>query len=166
MTRSRVVLTAMGTNQVLYYRFTTQGIQDNNGVTLFSAQSYAQALQDQENERRIAHEKHQKMIAEAPRLMVGKWSELGSFTAYKAKMENDDPGKYRARMEYEADGSWSQNGPQQYQTSGRWRIQGDTLRRSDSSNGDLTYILIDVNADNYVLKIGQELLNAERIKDR
>jgi hypothetical protein len=47
----RVVTTALGTSQVIYYRFTDQGIQDNNGNVLLSQERYAAIIQQQQLEK-------------------------------------------------------------------------------------------------------------------
>jgi hypothetical protein len=41
----RVIATVMGTPQVIYYRFTDQGLQDNNGNVLLSPEKYAAAIE-------------------------------------------------------------------------------------------------------------------------
>jgi hypothetical protein len=67
----RVVVTAMGTTQVIYYRFTDQGIQDNNGGVLLSPERYAAAVEQaraaQEREQRARQEAEQKILAEESR---------------------------------------------------------------------------------------------------
>ena len=57
----RVVLPVMGTSQVFYYRITDQGLQDNDGNVLLTAEQYAaaieaqrQALQLQQNEKTMS----------------------------------------------------------------------------------------------------------------
>jgi hypothetical protein len=41
----RLVVTALGTNQIIYYRITDQGIQDKCGVVLLSPGGYAAAIE-------------------------------------------------------------------------------------------------------------------------
>jgi hypothetical protein len=52
----RVVTTALGTSQVLYYRFTNQGLQDNNGNVLFSPEVYLELQRQAEIARRAKQE--------------------------------------------------------------------------------------------------------------
>jgi hypothetical protein len=54
----RVVTTALGTSQVIYFRFTNQGLVDNNGNVLFSPEGLAANIQQQQLEQqRVADEK-------------------------------------------------------------------------------------------------------------
>jgi len=50
----RVVTTTLGTSQVIYFRFTDQGLRDNNGNILYSQEQYAAILQRQLEEKRQA----------------------------------------------------------------------------------------------------------------
>ncbi len=52
----RVVTTALGTSQVLYYRFTSQGLQDNDGNVLFSPEGLLEAQRQAELARRAQQE--------------------------------------------------------------------------------------------------------------
>ena len=62
----RVVATAMGTNQVLYYRFTDQGIQDNNGSVLLSPDRYKAATE----QIRLAREREEQAQQQAERMRL------------------------------------------------------------------------------------------------
>ena len=54
----RVVTTALGTSQVIYFRFTAQGLVDNNGNVLFSPEGLTAKIQQQQLEQqRVADEK-------------------------------------------------------------------------------------------------------------
>ncbi len=67
----RVVITALGTSQVLYYRFTNQGLQDNNGRVLFSQEGLLEAQRQVELEMRAkqeAQEAADQQRAESQRL--------------------------------------------------------------------------------------------------
>jgi len=64
----RVVVTALGTNQVIYFRFTNYGLQDNQGKVLLSPANYASAMEQarlvrerEENARREALMRQQKI---------------------------------------------------------------------------------------------------------
>ena len=57
----RVIATVMGTPQVIYYRFTDQGIQDNNGNVLLSPEKYAAAIEQQ---RQAQIEEQNKQLEE------------------------------------------------------------------------------------------------------
>jgi hypothetical protein len=59
----RVVLTVMGTSQVVYFRFTDQGLQDNNGNVLLSPENYAAAI-EQIRQAKIEEMKKQKEAAQ------------------------------------------------------------------------------------------------------
>jgi tetratricopeptide (TPR) repeat protein len=50
----RVVVTAFGTNQVIYYRFISEGIQDNEGRILLSPESYLAAIERAREQREQA----------------------------------------------------------------------------------------------------------------
>ena len=67
----RVVLTTMGTNQVVYYRVTDQGIQDNHGNLLLSPDRYAAAMEqgriEQERQERMRREEVERRLAEENR---------------------------------------------------------------------------------------------------
>lgn len=52
----RVVTTALGTSQVLYYRFTNQGLQDNDGHVLFSPEGLLEAQRQAELAMRAQQE--------------------------------------------------------------------------------------------------------------
>lgn len=52
----RVVTTALGTSQVLYYRFTNQGLQDNDGNVLFSPEGLLEAQRQAELARQAQQE--------------------------------------------------------------------------------------------------------------
>lgn len=47
----RIVVTALGTSQVVYYRFTGQGIEDNEGNTLLSPSYYAAYIAELERQQ-------------------------------------------------------------------------------------------------------------------
>ena len=49
----RVVVTALGTNQVVYYQLTNEGIQDNQNAVLLSPERYASAME----QMRLARER-------------------------------------------------------------------------------------------------------------
>ena len=80
----RIVTTALGTNQVIYFRFTDQGIQDNQGTTLLSPERYsaameqvrltrereAQAQREAERQRRQAEERAQQETARLAALLT------------------------------------------------------------------------------------------------
>ncbi|WP_395744288.1 hypothetical protein [Prosthecobacter sp.] len=59
----RVVLTTMGTNQVIYYRITDRGIQDNDGNMLLLPDRYAVAV-EQARVAREAEEARQRALQE------------------------------------------------------------------------------------------------------
>lgn len=67
----RVVTTALGTSTVLYFRFTDQGLDDNQGHVLFSPEKFEAALeqiqQKQREETRAREEKERvaKMMSDA-----------------------------------------------------------------------------------------------------
>lgn len=50
----RVVTTALGTSQVIYFRFTAQGLVDNNGNVLFSPEGLTAKIQQQQLEQQRA----------------------------------------------------------------------------------------------------------------
>jgi hypothetical protein len=60
--RLRVVLTALGTPQVLYYQPTGDGVVDNNGQVLLSPEKYAKAIAERENRERQQREKEQARL--------------------------------------------------------------------------------------------------------
>ena len=62
----RVVATVMGTPQVIYFRFTDQGLQDNNGLVLLAPQQYADAIAkiQKAEEERQKEEQEKQRIAE------------------------------------------------------------------------------------------------------
>jgi uncharacterized protein YecT (DUF1311 family) len=82
----RVVVTAMGTNQVIYYRFTDQGIQDNNGAILLSPERYAAATEQarlaQERQQAMKREAEQKRLAEENRKKEAFDQEYQGFLAW------------------------------------------------------------------------------------
>lgn len=53
----RVIATVMGTPQVIYFRFTDQGLQDNNGNVLFSPEKYAVIIEQQRQQAMIEQQK-------------------------------------------------------------------------------------------------------------
>jgi hypothetical protein len=57
----RVVATALGTSQVLYYRFTDQGLQDNAGNVLFSPEGYTAAIARLESQRKAKQIEEQRV---------------------------------------------------------------------------------------------------------
>lgn len=59
----RVVMTAMGTNQVIYFRFINVGLQDNEGRVFLSPQAYVAAVE----QSRIAQERAENEQREAER---------------------------------------------------------------------------------------------------
>jgi len=66
----RVIATVMGTPQVIYYRFTDQGIQDNNGNVLLSPEKYDVAvvqLQQEQKRLELEREAQQKKELELSR---------------------------------------------------------------------------------------------------
>jgi hypothetical protein len=52
----RVVTTALGTSQVIYFRFTDQGLEDNSGNVLLSPERYAAIIQQQQLEKQRKNE--------------------------------------------------------------------------------------------------------------
>lgn len=62
----RVVVTALGTSQVKYYRFTAQGLEDNDGNVLLSPESLAATIKQIEQER-LAEERERERKMEAQR---------------------------------------------------------------------------------------------------
>lgn len=82
----RVVATAMGTNQVLYYRFTDQGIQDNNGAVLLAPQRYAAAMEQarvqQERQDRMRRDAEQQRMAEENRKRAAFEEQKGKFVSW------------------------------------------------------------------------------------
>ena len=82
----RVVVTAMGANQVLYYRFTNQGIQDNNGRVLLSPTQYTSAVEqvrlEQERQTRIRQEAEQLKLAEINRRRTAHEKEKSNFLGW------------------------------------------------------------------------------------
>lgn len=50
----RIIATVMGTPQVIYYRFTDQGIQDNNGNVLLSPDKYTAAVEQLQRQQQEA----------------------------------------------------------------------------------------------------------------
>jgi len=48
----RIVTTASGTTQVIYFRFTDQGLDDNNGNVLLSPERYTAALEQLQRQQR------------------------------------------------------------------------------------------------------------------
>ena len=98
----RVVVTAFGTNQVVYYRNTPQGIQDNEGMVLLAPQPYAAAVEQtrlarehQEKMRREAEERERaEQRAKESALANRRSKYLEWFKSYFAKGQNQ-PGKYR-----------------------------------------------------------------------
>jgi hypothetical protein len=79
----RVIATVMGTTQVLYFRFTDKGLQDNDGNILLSPEQYAASLQRIGEERqRVANEQ----------LLSSKETKIISTFALQARDEGDPDG--------------------------------------------------------------------------
>jgi hypothetical protein len=80
----RVVTTALGTSQVLYFRFTEQGLDDNKGTVLFSPEALAVAMrQIRREEERIA--KEQERIAEEKLSSTNETQEISTFSLLPAE---------------------------------------------------------------------------------
>jgi hypothetical protein len=66
----RIVITALGTTQVVYYRITSQGLQDNEGRVLLAPGPYAEAITHLEEERRKRQNEYlERQRAEEKRMM-------------------------------------------------------------------------------------------------
>jgi hypothetical protein len=57
----RVIATVMGTPQVIYYRFTDQGIQDNNGNVLLSPERYTAAIEQLQRQKQEELQRQQEI---------------------------------------------------------------------------------------------------------
>lgn len=79
----RVVVTALGTNQVVYYRFTAQGIQDNDGAVLLSPDALSALLREREQEAQRAEETRRVQAARNAALIQEARKEGPILGAYK-----------------------------------------------------------------------------------
>ena len=75
----RVVATASGTNQVLYYQFTPQGLEDNKGRVLFSPRQYELAVEQVEaakKQQQAEKERIQAVVkaSETPEREIGRYA--------------------------------------------------------------------------------------------
>lgn len=67
----RIVATALGTSQVIYYRFTNQGLEDNDGNILLSPEGYAATIaqlerkQHEEEKERERKQLEEQRVAQA-----------------------------------------------------------------------------------------------------
>lgn len=100
----RVVATAMGTNQVIYYRFTDQGIQNNDGEVLLSPDRYNAAIEQvrmaQAHQERMRRDAEELKLTEQRRketaLAERRNKYLEWFRTYFAK-DQKQPGYYYTR---------------------------------------------------------------------
>lgn len=136
----RVVVTAMGTNQVIYYRITDQGIQDNSGNVMLSPDRYAAAIEqariareaeaarqrasqlEQERQRQMEEQR----IAERKRAAFAKRDavvdDIRKFFAKGATFK----GTYYSKWSYQHK---NPNLPYQLKISGEMTVEDDTKSR-------------------------------------
>ena len=98
----RIVATVMGTPQVIYYRFTDQGIQDNNGKVLLSpeglleAQRQAQLARQAQQEAQAAAERQEAERQRLAAIAAQREAEEQRLADERAK--NEAPEKFRALL--------------------------------------------------------------------
>jgi hypothetical protein len=89
----RIVATALGTTQVLYYRITPEGVQDNDGNVLLAPEPYAIAQRletaKQEEEQRQAQEQQRKELEQEKK--IERISMLRRSTDYTQRYYYDSP---------------------------------------------------------------------------
>ena len=101
----RVIATVMGTPQVIYFRFTDQGLQDNNGNVLLSPEKYAAVIEQQrqeamaEQQKQLAAERQQReaqRVAEVIANSKQKTQDISTFTLAPSALtftQESDPSK-------------------------------------------------------------------------
>ena len=62
----RVVIQVLGTTQAVYFRIVEDGLERDDGVTLYNPVKYA-------SEERRANEAQKKLMPNAPKLIIGTW---------------------------------------------------------------------------------------------
>lgn len=89
----RVVTTALGTSQVIYFRFTDQGLEDNSGNVLFSPEKYAAAIEQlQRQQREQQREQQEKQrIAQAMTDSKRKTQTISTFSLSRRAIPNTWP---------------------------------------------------------------------------
>lgn len=105
----RVVTTALGTSQVLYYRFTNQGLQDNDGNVLFSPEGLLEAQRQVELARKQAAEQARVLAEERAKeeQRVAAQQEAIRIVEH-ARVEREIPGEWQnqyGRLTITRDGS-------------------------------------------------------------
>ena len=95
----RVIITTLGTNQVVYYRFTDTGLKDNDGRLLLSPKSYAAAMEQDRKEKEL-NEKVQQIKNEydqATSLLLSAFThEQNSLLMIQRKDENESTSRHEA----------------------------------------------------------------------
>lgn len=88
----RVIITSLGTSQIVYFRFTDKGLQDNEGKTLLSPTNYVAAIEEDRKKKELSEkcQQVQNEYDQATKLVANTLAtEENRLLLVKRKEEND-----------------------------------------------------------------------------